>query len=70
MALVERPDPRRKLMLAVVLDLIIITLGVALFVTSGNILWIIGGAFIASAVAAPLVISVIREMKEQTNASG
>ncbi len=69
MALVEKPDPRRKLMLAVVIDFIIIALGVALFLTSGNMVWIIGGALVASAVAAPLVISAIREMKEQSDAS-
>ncbi|MEL7109762.1 MAG: hypothetical protein AAGL99_10880 [Pseudomonadota bacterium] len=70
MALVEKPDPRRKLMLAVVLDFLIIALGVALYLNSGNMVWIIGGAFVASAVAAPLVISAMREMKEQNNASG
>ena len=69
MALVEKPDPRRKMMLAIVLDFIIIALGVALFVTSGNMIWIIGAAFLASAAAAPLLISAIREMKEQNHAS-
>jgi|GEM_PF-2654059 len=69
MALAEKPDPRRKLMLAAVIDFIIIALGVALFLTSGNMVWILGAIFIATGVAAPLMISAIREMKEQNDAS-
>lgn len=69
MALVEKPDPRRKLILAAVLDFIILALGVALFVNSGNMVWILGAIFIATGVAAPLMISAIREMKEQNDAS-
>ncbi|NQY15690.1 MAG: hypothetical protein HRT81_17835, partial [Henriciella sp.] len=53
MALAEKPDPRRKLMLAAVIDFIIIALGVALFLTSGNMVWILGAIFIATGVAAP-----------------
>lgn len=69
MALVEKPDPRRKLILAAVLDFIILALGVALFVNSGNMVWILGAIFIATGVATPLMISAIREMKELNDAS-
>lgn len=69
MSIVEKPDPRRKLMLAAVIDFIIIAAGVALFFTSGNMMWILGAVFVASGIAAPLMISAIREMKEQSDAS-
>lgn len=69
MPVVEKPDPRRKLMLAAVLDFIIIALGVALFLNSGNMIWILGSIFVATGVAAPLMIAAIREMKEQNDAS-
>ena len=39
MALVERPDPRKKLILAAGLDFLIVALGVAMFVVSGSVLW-------------------------------
>ena len=40
MALAERPDPRKKLVLAAVLDTIIVMVGVLLFVVSGSLIWI------------------------------
>ena len=70
MALAEKPDPRKKLILAAGLDFIIIALGVALFLTSGSLLWILTAIFIGTAVSVPLFISAIRDMKEQSNASG
>ena len=69
MALVEKPDPRRKLLLAAGLDSIIVLLGVALFVTSGNMIWIFGAIAIGAAVSLPLIISAMREIKEQKDAS-
>ncbi|NQY95654.1 MAG: hypothetical protein HRT82_00710 [Henriciella sp.] len=70
MALVEKPDPRRKLMLAGALDSLVIILGVALFVTSGNFIWIIGAIAIGAAISVPLIVSAMRELKEQKDASG
>ncbi|MHA7900124.1 MAG: hypothetical protein ACX94B_09685 [Henriciella sp.] len=70
MALVEKPDPRKKLLLAGALDSIILLLGVALFVTSGSMMWIFGAIAIGAAVSLPLILSAMREIKEQKDASG
>ena len=70
MALAEKPDPRKKLILAAGLDFIIIALGVALFLTSGNMLWILLSILIGTGVSVPLFISALRDMREQSNASG
>ncbi len=69
MALVEKPDPRKKLMLAGTLDSIIILVGVALFITSGNMFWVVGAIAIGAAVSVPLIITAMRELKEQKDAS-
>ena len=65
MALAEKPDPRRKLMLAAALDSIIVFLGVALFVTSGSLIWIFGSLAIGAAVSVPLIISAMRELRSK-----
>ena len=70
MALAEKPDPRRKLLLAAGLDSIIVLLGVALFITSGNMMWIFGALAIGAAVSVPLIVSAMREIREQKDASG
>ncbi|MFN3211777.1 MAG: hypothetical protein ACE37M_01610 [Henriciella sp.] len=70
MALAEKPDPRKKLMLAGALDGIVILTGVGLFVTTGSMMWIIGAVIAGAAISAPLIFSAIRELKEQSNASG
>ena len=70
MALAEKPDPRKKLMLAGALDGIVILTGVGLFVTTGSMMWIIGAVIVGAVVSAPLILSAIRELKEQSNASG
>lgn len=70
MALSEKPDPRKKLILAAGLDFIIIALGVALFLTSGSMLWILTSILIGTGVSVPLFISALRDMREQSNASG
>ena len=69
MALAEKPDPRRKLLLAAALDTIIVLVGVALFLTSGSMMWIFGSLAIGAAVSVPLIISAMREIKEQQDAS-
>ena len=69
MDLVEKPDPRRKLMLAGALDGIIVLTGVGLFVTTGSMMWIIGAIIVGAVISAPLLISAVRAMKEQQDAS-
>ena len=70
MALSEKPDPRKKLMLAAGIDSIFVIIGVALFLTSGSMLWVIFALAAGAAVSAPMIISAVRELKEQSNASG
>ena len=70
MALSEKPDPRKKLMLAAGIDSIFVIIGVALFLTSGSMLWIIFALAAGAAVSAPMIISAVRELKGQSNASG
>ncbi|MEP1143433.1 MAG: hypothetical protein ABJH52_06915 [Henriciella sp.] len=70
MALVEKPDPRKKLVTAAMIDGLIIAFGVALFVVSGKLFWIIGAAVLGAAVSVPLILSAMREIREQNNASG
>lgn len=70
MALVEKPDPRKKLMLALGLDSIFVIVGAALFFTTGQVFWIIGALVAGAIVSAPLILSAVRELKEQNNASG
>ena len=69
MALVEKPDPRKKLMLAGALDSVIILIGVALFITSGNMFWVVGAIVVGAVVGMPLIITAMRELKEQNDAS-
>ncbi len=70
MALSERPDPRKKIMLAAGIDSIFVIIGVAMFLTSGSMLWIILALVAGAVVSAPMIISAVRELKEQSNASG
>ena len=69
MALVEKPDPRKKLMLAGALDSMIILIGVAMFVTTGNLVWVFAAIGIGAVVSVPLIFSAMRELKEQKDAS-
>lgn len=70
MALVEKPDPRKKLVTAAMIDGLIILVGVALFIVSGKMVWIIGAAVLGAVVSVPLILSAMREIREQNNASG
>lgn len=70
MALVERPDPRKKLIFAAGLDFLFVALGVAMFLTSGSMLWILMAVAFGAAVSVPLILSAMREIREQNNASG
>jgi len=70
MALAERPDPRKKLILAAGLDFLFVALGVSMFLTSGSMLWILMAVAFGAAVSVPLILSAMREIREQNNASG
>jgi ABC-type antimicrobial peptide transport system permease subunit len=70
MTLVQRPDPRKKLMLAAGLDFILVALGVVLFLGSGNVMWVLLAILVGAGLSVPLMISAMREIKEQNNASG
>ena len=70
MALVERPDPRKKLILAAGLDFLIVALGVAMFVVSGSVLWIFMAIGFGAVVSVPLILAAMREIREQNDASG
>lgn len=70
MALVERPDPRKKLVIAAGIDLLIVALGVAMFVASGSMLWMLMAVAFGAVVSVPLILSAMREIREQNNASG
>ena len=70
MALVERPDPRKKLVIAAGIDLLIVAHGVAMFVASGSMLWILMAVAFGAVVSVPLILSAMREIREQNNASG
>lgn len=70
MALSEKPDPRKKLMLAAGIDAIFVIIGVAMFLTSGSMLWVILALAAGAAVSAPMIILAVRELREQNNASG
>lgn len=70
MALVERPDPRKKLIIAAGLDFLIVALGVAMFVVSGSMLWILMAVAFGAAVSVPLILAAMREIRERNDASG
>lgn len=69
MTLVEKPDPRKKLILAALLDAMIIGLGAAIFFVSGSVLYLLLSILIGAGISAPLMISALRELKEQKDAS-
>ena len=70
MTVVEKPDPRRKIFLAAGIDGLAVIIGVVLFMTTGSVAWLIGSVILGAAAGLPLILSAIREMKEQNNASG
>lgn len=69
MPLVEKPDPRKKFILAAIIDSILVGLGVVIFLVSNNAIWVIMALVMGAIVSAPLLLSAAREMKEQRDAS-
>lgn len=70
MTLVSKPDPRKKLIQAAVIDAVLIGLGVVAFIMTGSPLWILLAILVGTGISAPLMISAMRQIKEQDNASG
>lgn len=69
MALVQKADPRKKLIVAAFIDVLLVGLGVAIFVVSGSPIWIILGIGLGTIVSVPMIMAAMRELKEQKNAS-
>lgn len=70
MPVVEKSDPRKKLLFAVAMDVLCVLGGIVAFLTSGSILWLLLLVLVGAGVSAPLIISAMRELREQNNASG
>jgi multisubunit Na+/H+ antiporter MnhC subunit len=70
LTLVSKPDPRKKLIQAAVIDAVLIGLGVVAFIMTGSPLWILLAILVGTGISAPLMISAMRQIKEQDNASG
>ena len=70
MTLVERPNPRKKLIMAAGIDFLLLALGVAFFLISGNLIWILLATLVGAGISAPMMISAMRDIKEQNDASG
>jgi multisubunit Na+/H+ antiporter MnhC subunit len=69
LTLVSKPDPRKKLIQAAVIDALLIGLGVVAFIMTGSPLWILLAILVGTGISAPLMISAMRQIKEQDNAS-
>ena len=70
MALVERPDPKKKLIMAAIIDSLLVGAGLVVFLMTNSAIWFIMALVAGAVISAPLLLSAAREMKEQSNASG
>ena len=70
MALVEKPDPKKKLLMAVLIDSLLVGVGLVAFLITNSAIWFIMALIAGAVISAPLLLSAAREMKEQSNASG
>jgi len=70
MALAERPDPKKKLITAAIIDALLVGAGVVVFLITNSAIWFIMALVAGAIISAPLILSAAREMKEQDNASG
>ncbi|MEO1554036.1 MAG: hypothetical protein AAFR82_08870 [Pseudomonadota bacterium] len=69
MALVERPDPKKKLLIAAIIDALLVGAGVVVFLITNSAIWFILALVAGAVISAPLLLSAAREMKEQADAS-
>jgi len=70
MALVEKPDPKKKLIMAAIIDSLLVGAGLVVFLITNSAIWFIMSLVAGAVISAPLLLSAAREMKEQNNASG
>ncbi|MEM9179008.1 MAG: hypothetical protein AAGA89_04820 [Pseudomonadota bacterium] len=69
MALVEKPDPKKKLLMAAIVDAILVGAGLVVFLTTNSAIWFIMALVAGAVISTPLLLSAAREMKEQNDAS-
>ncbi|MEL6826803.1 MAG: hypothetical protein AAFN91_11195 [Pseudomonadota bacterium] len=69
MALVEKPDPKKKLLMAAIIDAILVGAGLVVFLTTNSAIWFIMALVAGAVISTPLLLSAAREMKEQNDAS-
>ncbi|MEM7638089.1 MAG: hypothetical protein AAF269_03415 [Pseudomonadota bacterium] len=69
MALVEKPDPKKKLLMAAIFDAILVGAGLVVFLTTNSAIWFIMALVAGAVISTPLLLSAAREMKEQNDAS-
>ena len=69
MALVEKPDPKKKLLMAAIIDAILEGAGLIVFLTTNSAIWFIMALVAGAVISTPLLLSAAREMKEQNDAS-
>lgn len=69
MALVERPDPKKKFLMAAIVDSLLVGVGLVVFLITNSAIWFIMALVAGAVISAPLLLSSMRELKEQNNAS-
>ncbi len=69
MALVEKPDPKKKLLMAAIIDAILVGAGLVVFLTTNSAIWFIMALVAGAVISTPMLLSAAREMKEQNDAS-
>lgn len=69
MALVERPDPKKKLIMAAIIDALLVAAGLVVFLVTNSAIWFIMALVAGAVISTPLLLSAAREMKEQNDAS-
>ncbi|MEM6556488.1 MAG: hypothetical protein AAF642_11460 [Pseudomonadota bacterium] len=69
MALVEKPDPKKKLLMAAIIDAILVGASLVVFLTTNSAIWFIMALVAGAVISTPLLLSAAREMKEQNDAS-
>lgn len=69
MALVERTDPKKKFLMAAIIDSLLVGVGLVVFLITNSAIWFIMALVAGAVISAPLLLSAMRELKEQNNAS-
>ena len=69
MALVEKTAPKKKLLMAAIIDAILVGAGLIVFLTTNSAIRFIMALVAGAVISTPLLLSAAREMKEQNDAS-